>query len=63
MIGKRYIMDHIDNLYEEVNGLYLRVMALEQKEFKKDLNKLEKKPGKRGPGRPRKSEVKDAKKK
>ena len=44
MISRKYIMDHIDNIYEEVNGLCLRVAALERKEFDRDIKKLNKKP-------------------
>ena len=59
MLSKKYIMNHIDNLYEEVNSLNLRLYALERQNMKKDFKKLS---GKRGPGRPRK-ETKDGAKK
>lgn len=60
MITKKFLLDHIDNLYEQVNDLHQRVKNLEYAQLKKDLKKCEKKatkkaPVKRGPGRPKKN--------
>lgn len=55
MISKKYLMDHIDNLYDEVNNLCRRVTMLEREAIKKDIKKIK---SKRGPGRPPKSEGK-----
>lgn len=59
MISKRYLLDHIDTLYEELNGLNIRVLTLERKLIEKDLGE----PVRRGRGRPRKQEPKNAPKK
>lgn len=59
MISKKDLLYRIDDLCDEINVLRSRVFALEKKELKKDLKKLEKKTAdkpKRGRGRPRKTD-------
>lgn len=66
MLGRRSLVERIDRLEEMIldknwrdRNLEKRIEALESKLILKDIKEV----AKRKPGRPRKNEVKDAKKK